>query len=100
MDYCIIKSHYLQHVDVCNRGDVVEIETWCQREGRIGIKRDCSEVLGRATRCITTLFLSFLCLINCIHIMIHEVLDEDVGSQMLLKQEILVFLSTRSLMLH
>nr|GEZ07060.1 oleoyl-acyl carrier protein thioesterase [Tanacetum cinerariifolium] len=22
------------------RGDVVEIETWCQREGRIGIKRD------------------------------------------------------------
>nr|GEZ31758.1 acyl-ACP thioesterase [Tanacetum cinerariifolium] len=37
-------------------GDVVEIETWCQREGRIGIKRDWiirdyanGEVLGRAT---------------------------------------------------
>ncbi|PWA50578.1 oleoyl-acyl carrier protein thioesterase [Artemisia annua] len=55
-DYCIIKSHYLQYVDVRDRGDVVEIETWCQREGRIGIKRDWiikdyayGEVLGSAT---------------------------------------------------
>ncbi|GKE05710.1 oleoyl-acyl carrier protein thioesterase, chloroplastic-like protein [Tanacetum coccineum] len=39
-------------------GDVVEIETWPQRDGRIGIKRDWiikdfanGEFLGRATRC-------------------------------------------------
>lgn len=71
---------------------MVEMETCCQREGRIGIKCDWiikdyayGEVLGRATRCITTLFLRILCLINCIHVMIHEVLDEDVGSQMLLQ---------------
>lgn len=39
------------------RGDVVEIETWCQSEGRIGTRRDWiikdlsnGEVIGRATR--------------------------------------------------
>jgi len=39
------------------RGDVVEIETWCQSEGRIGTRRDwilkdsvTGEVTGRATR--------------------------------------------------
>jgi hypothetical protein len=39
------------------RSDVVEIETWCQSEGRIGTRRDwilkdCAtgEVIGRATR--------------------------------------------------
>ncbi|RWW46904.1 hypothetical protein BHE74_00047146 [Ensete ventricosum] len=39
------------------RGDVVEIETWCQGEGRIGTRRDwilkdlaTGEVIGRATR--------------------------------------------------
>ncbi|XP_009149143.2 oleoyl-acyl carrier protein thioesterase 1, chloroplastic [Brassica rapa] len=38
-------------------GDVVEIETWCQSEGRIGTRRDWilkdianAEVTGRATR--------------------------------------------------
>ncbi|KAK4366209.1 hypothetical protein RND71_014089 [Anisodus tanguticus] len=37
--------------------DVVEIETWCQNEGRIGTRRDwilkdyaTDEVIGRATR--------------------------------------------------
>ena len=40
-----------------NRSDVVEIETWCQSEGRIGTRRDwilrdsaTNEVIGRATR--------------------------------------------------
>lgn len=40
------------------RSDVVEIETWCQSEGRIGTRRDwilkdhaTGEVIGRATRC-------------------------------------------------
>ena len=40
-----------------NRSDVVEIETWCQSEGRIGTRRDwilrdsaTNEVVGRATR--------------------------------------------------
>jgi hypothetical protein len=39
------------------RGDVVEIETWCQADGRIGTRRDWiikdlanGEVIGRATR--------------------------------------------------
>ena len=39
------------------RDDVVEIETWCQSEGRIGTRRDwilkdvaTGEVTGRATR--------------------------------------------------
>ena len=39
------------------RGDVVEIETWCQEEGRIGIRRDwilkdmaTDSVIGRAAR--------------------------------------------------
>lgn len=43
----------------CYRSDVVEIETWCQSEGRIGTRRDWiikdhanGEVIGRATRCI------------------------------------------------
>ena len=37
---------------------MVEIETWCQSEGRIGTRRDwiikdfaTDEVIGRATRC-------------------------------------------------
>lgn len=40
-----------------NRGDVVEIETWCQSDGRIGTRRDwilkdytTGAVIGRATR--------------------------------------------------
>lgn len=40
-----------------DRSDVVEIETWCQSEGRIGTRRDwilkdyaTGEVIGRATR--------------------------------------------------
>ncbi|KAL5729269.1 oleoyl-[acyl-carrier-protein] hydrolase [Ranunculus cassubicifolius] len=39
-----------------NRGDVVEIETWCQGEGRLGTRRDwiikdfaTGAVIGRAT---------------------------------------------------
>lgn len=39
------------------RSDVVEIETWCQAEGKIGTRRDfilkdyaTGEVIGRATR--------------------------------------------------
>jgi len=42
---------------VAGRGDVVEIETWCQADGRIGTRRDWilkdlanGEVIGRATR--------------------------------------------------
>lgn len=45
------------YVIVLARGDVVEIETWCQGEGRIGTRRDwilkdlaTGEVIGRATR--------------------------------------------------
>ena len=41
------------------RSDVIEIETWCQGEGRIGTRRDwilkdhaTGQVIGRATRCI------------------------------------------------
>lgn len=41
------------------RSDVVEIETWCQGEGRIGTRRDwilkdyaTGQVIGRATRCM------------------------------------------------
>lgn len=47
------------YVKMCGRSDVVEIETWCQSEGRIGTRRDwiikdyaSDEVIGRATRCI------------------------------------------------
>nr|GEW72282.1 putative laccase [Tanacetum cinerariifolium] len=58
---CSIKvgreNHYLQHVDICIRSGMVEVETWCHREGRIEIKRDSiikdyanGEALGRATR--------------------------------------------------
>lgn len=43
--------------DVWCRSDVVEIETWCQAEGKIGTRRDFilkdyanGEVIGRATR--------------------------------------------------
>lgn len=39
------------------RSDVIEIETWCQSEGRIGTRRDwilkdyaTGQVIGRATR--------------------------------------------------
>ena len=42
---------------VWNRSDVVEVETWCQSDGRIGTRRDWilkdyanGEVIGRATR--------------------------------------------------
>ncbi|CAD5324082.1 unnamed protein product [Arabidopsis thaliana] len=44
------------HIEIY-KGDVVEIETWCQSEGRIGTRRDwilkdsvTGEVTGRATR--------------------------------------------------
>jgi fatty acyl-ACP thioesterase A len=47
----------LIHMGVWNRSDVVEIETWCQGDGRIGTRRDwiikdCAtgQVIGRATR--------------------------------------------------
>ena len=43
--------------NVWYRSDVVEIETWCQAEGKIGTRRDFiikdyanGEVIGRATR--------------------------------------------------
>lgn len=46
---------------------MVEIETWCQGEGRIGTRRDWiikdhanGEVIGRATRCVLIFFESFL----------------------------------------
>lgn len=49
------KAWYL--IFVMNRCDVVEIETWCQAEGRIGTRRDwiikdynTGEVIGRVTR--------------------------------------------------
>lgn len=48
------------------RGDVVEIETWCQGEGKIGTRRDwilkdlaTGEVIGRATRYVSYLYLLF-----------------------------------------
>jgi len=47
----------------CCRSDVVEIETWCQGEGRIGTRRDwilkdCAtgQVIGRATRYLLAVF--------------------------------------------
>jgi fatty acyl-ACP thioesterase A len=50
-------SFILIHMGVWNRSDVVEIETWCQGDGRIGTRRDwiikdCAtgQVIGRATR--------------------------------------------------
>lgn len=52
---------------------MVEIETWCQSEGRIGTRRDwiikdfaTDEVIGRATRCIYICFLSFILFILAI----------------------------------
>lgn len=56
-----------------NRSDVVEIETWCQGEGRIGTRRDwilkdhaTGQVIGRATRCAKPLcFPNFLFSKNC-----------------------------------
>lgn len=56
-----------------NRSDVVEIETWCQGEGRIGTRRDwilkdyaTGQVIGRATRCTKPLcFHNFLFCKNC-----------------------------------
>lgn len=48
----------MKTVGIWYRSDVVEIETWCQSEGRIGTRRDwilkdyaTGEVIGRATRC-------------------------------------------------
>ena len=42
---------------IWDRSDVIEIETWCQGEGRIGTRRDwilkdyaTGQVIGRATR--------------------------------------------------
>lgn len=58
-----------------NRSDVVEIETWCQSEGRIGTRRDwilrdsaTNEVIGRATRFAKTLLL-FICSLPSINIL-------------------------------
>jgi len=49
-------------------GDVVEIETWCQEDGRIGTRRDWiledlanGEVIGRATR---YLLLEYKCIMQ------------------------------------
>ena len=48
---------YLHFCVIC-RGDVVEVETWCQGEGKVGIRRDwlltdviTKKRIGRATRC-------------------------------------------------
>lgn len=53
-------------MDLWNRSDVVEVETWCQTEGRIGTRRDwilkdCAtgQLIGRATRCISNLLFLF-----------------------------------------
>lgn len=57
-----------------NRSDVVEIETWCQSEGRIGTRRDwilrdsaTNEVIGRATRFAQTFVTihNFICYLHC-----------------------------------
>ena len=52
---------------VAGRGDVVEIETWCQADGRIGTRRDWilkdlanGEVIGRATRYLLSASLSVM----------------------------------------
>lgn len=57
---------------MCNRSDVVEIETWCQGEGRIGTRRDwilkdyaTGQVIGRATRCIFILLFAAQNLQKC-----------------------------------
>lgn len=51
---------------LCDRSDVVEIETWCQGDGRIGTRRDwivkdyaTGRVIGRATRCMLCCSLFF-----------------------------------------
>lgn len=54
------------------RGEVVEIETWCQGEGRIGTRRDfiindlaTGDVIGRATRYLFIVtIISRLCCIS------------------------------------
>ncbi|KAK8613334.1 hypothetical protein V6N13_101099 [Hibiscus sabdariffa] len=66
-------SNHAQSVGFSTDGsDVVEIETWCQSEGRIGTKRDwilkdaaTGELIGRATGCISKLLSSLpsLCLL-------------------------------------
>jgi hypothetical protein len=50
-------SFILINMGAWDRSDVVEIETWCQGDGRIGTRRDwiikdCAtgQVIGRATR--------------------------------------------------
>lgn len=51
------------HIVVWRRSDVVEIETWCQGEGRIGTRRDwilkdyaTGQIIGKATRWIIGYF--------------------------------------------
>lgn len=53
------------------RGDVVEIETWCQGEGKIGTRRDwilkdlaTGEVIGRATRYLFRALINTFCILT------------------------------------
>jgi fatty acyl-ACP thioesterase A len=48
---------FLKNIYGLCRGDVVEVETWCQGEGKVGIRRDwlltdvsSNKLIGRATR--------------------------------------------------
>lgn len=56
------------------RSDVVEIETWCHSEGRIGTRRDwiikdyaSGQLIGRATRCVLSFSFCapFICITKC-----------------------------------